>query len=167
MTCKCGSTRIMNVFAKHSDLAAMSIPHLNFDHDGYMPPVGPFGGDDFNIDICLDCGTIQDWKPISDKDLAEALNQDNDGEEEDEDEEDRARVIKEKKADREITEREPPTISLAQIEEQRIKKLLVHAFGAHWWNDDEAAEILRLESTTTNNPTTRAVCLAMLAGLDK
>lgn len=66
--CKCGSTRTMSIFAKHSDLAGLNIPHLNIEHHGYMPYLeNGLGGDDLTLEICMDCGQIQDWEPITDE----------------------------------------------------------------------------------------------------
>lgn len=71
MICICGSTRIMKISAKCSDAAELQIPHLNLEIEGGLPSIGPFGGDYINLDICMNCGTIQDWELISDVDVLE------------------------------------------------------------------------------------------------
>ena len=168
MTCSCGSVRFMEVFAKHSDLANMEIPHLELKHDGYMPPLGPFGGDDFDIHICMECGKIQNWKPITDTEVFEAFNVEEDEIPEDADEEDVPRS-KERGADKAATAREPASFSMIDVEKQRILQLLRFGYGEQWWKDDEAIEILQGEvaNTLPSNATTRVVCMAMLKQLNK
>lgn len=69
MTC---CTRLMSIFAKHDDRAGVNVDHLDIHrHDG-MPHIGVFGGDYTRLTLCMDCGKIQDWEPISDDEMKEA-----------------------------------------------------------------------------------------------
>ena len=76
MTCKCGSVRILAVGGKASDLCVVSIVSDGevYEHDGYVPSdINIGGGDYIELDICLDCGTVQgDW-PLTDAAVLEAL----------------------------------------------------------------------------------------------
>lgn len=70
MTCKCGSVRLMEISCKHNDLASLNVAHLDIkEYYGNFPYVGSFGGDYTDLTVCLDCGQIQNWKPISDDEL--------------------------------------------------------------------------------------------------
>jgi hypothetical protein len=76
MTCQCGSDRFININGKCSDLASMSIPSIDFEHDGYLPHLGiapGIGGDYLELSICLDCGTVQEWEVKSDEELTGVL----------------------------------------------------------------------------------------------
>lgn len=85
MTCECGSKRILTVSAKCSDLCSASYGKL--EHDGYVPSIEGLGGGDYlAIDVCVECGRIQDFKPLTDKQIKDAFR--GDDEEEDEEEED-------------------------------------------------------------------------------
>jgi len=74
MKCKCGSDRILHLQAKCSDMFSMSYNSL--DYSGYVPFTFPFGGDEdyVEMDICLDCGQIQEWKKVSEKVVLEAFS---------------------------------------------------------------------------------------------
>jgi hypothetical protein len=61
----------MHIGGKCNDMSHLQIPHLNVDHDGYMPHLGIFGGDYIELSICMDCGTIQNWEPVTDEMVAE------------------------------------------------------------------------------------------------
>lgn len=73
MTCKCSSNRIMKLSGKCSDMASYQIPHANLDIHGSVPYLGIFGGDYISFNVCLDCGQIQKWIPVSDEDIEEML----------------------------------------------------------------------------------------------
>jgi len=68
MACKrCQSPRIADITAKCSDLCFVSIPGYS-EHDGYVPSfLG--GGDYVRLNICLECGQVQQDFPITDEDL--------------------------------------------------------------------------------------------------
>ena len=67
----CDCSRVVKIYLKHNDTAHTRIPHLNFEKEGYLPYIGILGGDDTQISICLDCGKIQNWVPISDDEIKE------------------------------------------------------------------------------------------------
>ena len=72
MACKCGSNRIMFIQAHCRDCFNMS--YENMDYDGYvLADIGIGSGDDVCLDICLDCGQIQDWRPVTDEVLQEVI----------------------------------------------------------------------------------------------
>jgi len=67
---RCGSHRIADINAKCSDLCFVSIPGFS-EHDGYVPSfLG--GGDYVRLDICLECGQVQQNFPVTDEDLEES-----------------------------------------------------------------------------------------------
>lgn len=59
----CESERIIFLYSHASDLHSVSIPHLDYEHDGYLPHIPNIGsGDDVDMEICLECGQVQgDW----------------------------------------------------------------------------------------------------------
>jgi hypothetical protein len=75
MTCKCGSDRIAQISAKHSDAVSFRVRSLDIDLDGRTPYVNYangdrfIGGDYLFLVFCLDCGQIQNFTPITDEDL--------------------------------------------------------------------------------------------------
>jgi hypothetical protein len=83
MTCKCGSTRIISIYGKCSDLSVTNYgPH---EHEGYVPyGLGIGGGDDISFKFCADCGTIQKFKPLTEADILAALEIETDEEDDEE-----------------------------------------------------------------------------------
>lgn len=80
MTCKCGSDRIISFNGKCNDMSCTS--YKNMEDDGYVPDGLNIGSGDYvGFKFCADCGTIQNFKSLSDEDIAEALGYDNDDEE--------------------------------------------------------------------------------------
>lgn len=70
--CECGSTRVMRVSGKTSDMASVRIPHLDYDHVGYVPGHLNIGaGDYIRFAVCMDCGRIQNWSRLYDGDILE------------------------------------------------------------------------------------------------
>ena len=67
--CKCGSNRLAHIQGKCSDMASISIPHLDFEHDGYLMDVGAGGGDYLRMVLCLDCGRVQNFKTVTDEEI--------------------------------------------------------------------------------------------------
>jgi hypothetical protein len=65
----CNHTHISEVHLKHNDTASFRVPHLGLNHHGYVPNAGIFSGDETSFDVCLDCGQIQNWIPITDDDI--------------------------------------------------------------------------------------------------
>lgn len=61
------------LFMKHDDTASLIIDNEKdeeiFDHQGYMPEVGVFGGDQTELVIDNETGKIIDWKPITQEEL--------------------------------------------------------------------------------------------------
>lgn len=165
MTCKCGSNRIAEVRGKCADLSTTSIPHLDFEHEGYVMDLGVGSGDNVELSFCLDCGHIQGFLPISDEEITEMeefdlkpgaqrrharyygeehLAQDSDGPQ--------------------AKTPEPDVMSMKIVEMQRITKLLVGAFGADWQADAEAIEILHDELKIAASTATREAIEELLNG---
>lgn len=68
--------RLMTFGAKCSDLFNIYIEHLSIDHNGYVPDgLGIGGGDYIEMTVDMDTGQIQDWKPITDEDAVEAIEE--------------------------------------------------------------------------------------------
>lgn len=86
MACKCGSDRILSISAKCSDLCSASFGEL--EHDGYVPIIEGLGGGDYlDIEVCVECGSLQNFDPITDKQVKAAFKGDDyNDEDEDEDE---------------------------------------------------------------------------------
>jgi len=70
-------TKYLHIQAKASDCHNVSYDHPtegDLEHDGYLPSdLGIGSGDYIDFSVCVECGKIRNWKPLSDKDLAEAL----------------------------------------------------------------------------------------------
>ena len=80
MACStCNSERILHLSAKHNDMLSIQVPHLEQEHVGYAPYINGrrgekfLGGDYTRISFCLDCGQIQNFRPITDEELVEEL----------------------------------------------------------------------------------------------
>lgn len=75
MACtNCGSNRIIEISGKHSDCFVGYVSHLNIDYDGYAPEIpGVCGGDYTGFDMCLDCGTVQNYTPMTDEEIKQAF----------------------------------------------------------------------------------------------
>jgi len=69
ITCsKCSSNRVASISAKCSDLCFVHIQ--GEEHDGYVPDdMGIGGGDYVEIDLCLNCGTVQGEWPLPECEL--------------------------------------------------------------------------------------------------
>lgn len=76
MSCRCGSNRLVIFAGKHDDRASLRILHLGVDTLDGIPRVGfkGFGGDYFEAEVCMDCGTIQNWRVLSDQDIKDELS---------------------------------------------------------------------------------------------
>jgi hypothetical protein len=74
MSCtKCGSDLLVGINAKSSDLNFVQFKGLK--HDGYAPDFpGVCEGDYVDIEFCAHCGTIQDFEPMTDKQIRQALS---------------------------------------------------------------------------------------------
>ena len=87
MNCKnCNSERISYLLAHSKDLSVFEYAPLDIATDGYFPEIpGICGGDDLQIEVCLECGTIQsDTFPITDETIKEACASEFDDDNEDE-----------------------------------------------------------------------------------
>jgi len=76
--CKCGSFRIFHIYGKSSDLHtfAFSSPNENIkvEGEGYAPNIPAVcGGDDIELDICMDCGTVQGFQPVASEIIVEEI----------------------------------------------------------------------------------------------
>ena len=81
----CTHDRTIKINAHSSDLNFVSIPHLNLEKEGYLPYIeGVCGGDDVDMEICLDCGTVVGFHKMTDAEVKSAMK----GDDFDEDEED-------------------------------------------------------------------------------
>lgn len=70
----CTHDRTISINAHSSDLNNIEVPHLGIEKDGYLPFIkGIGGGDDVNIEICLDCGTVVGFDPMTDDEVKAAL----------------------------------------------------------------------------------------------
>ena len=131
----CKHDRIIQIFCKVNDLALLKIPHLNIEHEGYIPSIGILDGE-IEFAICMDCGHIQGWEPITDRMvednevLMEALA------------EERREA---KRLAARAAEKPEPEITLASAYVRRVTQLLVSAFGKNWHVEAEAKDILTNE----------------------
>lgn len=145
----CDCTRLMEIYVKHNDVTNVRFPHLNkFETDGYLPYVGILGGDETHVYICMDCGKIQNWEPISDEEV-EALE----GYEEHLEELDvRAKTVAF------FDKLKPePTISAVVLEKNHIIAVLKDAFGKEWEKNADAMQVLRDELATATGNTLKAI----------
>lgn len=65
-------TQVVSVSFKHNDAAQIEVLQRGktlFEHDGYMPYVGVFGGDYTELKIDNETGRILDWVPLKIEDL--------------------------------------------------------------------------------------------------
>lgn len=67
----CDHERTTDVFLFHRDAATVSIPHLEFNIQNYVTSEfgTPFCGEYTRMKICMECGQILNWKPVTDADI--------------------------------------------------------------------------------------------------
>lgn len=64
---QCESERVIFVQGHGKDLNYISAPYLKYEHDGYLPDIPNVGGgDDIEVNVCLECGQVQGKWPVSD-----------------------------------------------------------------------------------------------------
>lgn len=72
MACKCGSTRILSVSGKTSDMCF--VQYQGAKRDDYVPDGLNIGsGDYLEFSLCLECGKVQGDFPIAEEKVQEAL----------------------------------------------------------------------------------------------
>lgn len=72
--CDCASPKIMSVSGKVSDMCDVKIPHMAIDHEGYVPGgLGVGSGDYLRFSVCLICGKLQNFKPMTDEAIREVF----------------------------------------------------------------------------------------------
>jgi len=143
--CKCD--RIINVYMKHNDIAVTNFKHLGFEMEGYLPYVGGvFGGDDTNIDICMDCGKIQNWKPITDEEVFDLDEY----------------KAEQKEEQQLVSQYEESNASIAvTLERNLIVAVLGDNFGWNWRENSDAKEMLTAELSTSTGKTLEAIKLIL------
>lgn len=67
MTCKCGCNDIASLAMKHNDMSSVYIPSMDVDYRGYMLHLNSAirAGSTTNFSVCLACGQIQGWTPVT------------------------------------------------------------------------------------------------------
>jgi len=88
----CEHKQVLTIYSHGKDMQSFAVPHLNIEYDGYAPDIeGVCCGDDVNLDLCLDCGVVVNFVPMTDKQIKGVFDEegDYDDEEGDEDEEDK------------------------------------------------------------------------------
>lgn len=72
-TCKCGSTRVLQVTAKCSDLCFIN--YNGIERSDYVPSGIGLGNDSDYVEIalCMECGQVQGKFPVSDTRVKSAL----------------------------------------------------------------------------------------------
>lgn len=135
MKCECGSHRIMEIYAKHNDLASMTVRHLHVRVDGYLPYIGIFGGSELNLTVCMECGRLQKFKQITDDEIERS------GEVKETIRRQVNKQIKKRKLEESLPP-EPETFSLKDVARQKVVVLLINEFGLDWRRNAEAKLIL-------------------------
>jgi len=70
----CEHKRVLDISAKASDCQCFSVPHLAIEHDGYAPDIDELCfGDYIEFSICLDCGTVVGFRPMSDEEITQVF----------------------------------------------------------------------------------------------
>jgi hypothetical protein len=139
----------MEIYVKHNDVTNVRFSHLkNFETQGYLPYVGILGGDETHVYICMDCGKIRDWEPISDEEV-EALE----GYEEHLEKLD-AKKVKNAEVKAALPE---PVINATVLEKNHIIAVLKDAFGSEWEKNPDAIQMLRDELSTATGTTLKAI----------
>ena len=72
----CHSKRIFTLSGKCSDRFSANYQNgeENHEYQGYVPRIGIGGGDYIEFDLCLDCGRVQDYFPVPEAAIRQALN---------------------------------------------------------------------------------------------
>lgn len=167
MSCtQCGGDRFANVNGKCSDLSFTDIPHLDLEHDGYVPSLGVGSGDYVEVSFCLDCGQIPNWKPVTDEMILE-MEEFGGGQTDDDNETGYDYREARRHGDMPALDSagpqpknpEPTVFSMVNVEMQRISQIMQNSYGPAWIENAEAREILTNTLTTnkTDKPLNDAV----------
>lgn len=140
---QCNHERVMSLYMKHNDLSSVYVDHLDIDYSDYMPHVGIFGGDDTQFAVCMQCGQIRNWKPISDAEIRKATRRVND-EGDDEDEVAEHHRQERSKEDPVVVHADPKFAST----QQTLENALLTQCGAGWREDPSVRTFVE-ELTTT------------------
>ena len=77
---KCKSDRIIDLQAHCSDLFCLNYKGREIISSDYVPyEMGIGGGDDVDLEICMNCGQVQGTFPIEHELLTDKENEENDG----------------------------------------------------------------------------------------
>jgi hypothetical protein len=152
----------MSVYMKHNDLASVTVRHLKINRDDYLPHVGVFGGDDTHLTICMDCGMIQEWKPITDAEIKAACRRVND---EGDDEDEVAEVRRKQRAVEEPLAPVSGVETAVVVEQQRIENELREGFGDNWRSDQFVVEFLKETADNGARAHSRIAMKRILKGL--
>ncbi len=72
----CKHERIIKIGAKANDCQFAYVPHLDLRHDGYALDIDNVcGGDYINLSICLDCGHVIGFTPLTDEEVKEVFTE--------------------------------------------------------------------------------------------
>lgn len=144
----CDHKRRMHLSMKHNDLACITVNHLNIDRDDYLPSVGIFGGDYTDFTVCMQCGQIAGWKPISDEEMLKACNIVNEeGDTEDE-------VAEARRQERNAPVAPIVVVADPKFEETRVTLLnaVITHCGPNWKTDPDVRNFLIEQRDTGATP---------------
>lgn len=79
--CECGSTKIISIQA---NLDNVEIGYRNDIVDDQLPDIGIGSNDYLYIEVCVDCGTIQNLSPMIDETFQELIGEELEVDEEEE-----------------------------------------------------------------------------------
>lgn len=154
MACNCTTDRVAHIQGKCNDLSSTQIPHLDFEHEGYVMDLGVGSGDYIDFYLCLDCGKILNFTPISDEEIKAS------------DEWEQVKGTKEEQeAEAALVAAEPAVFSMKEIEYRRINQLMNDAFGYSWRWSAEAREVL--ETTLETDDCSPALREAVLYAISE
>ena len=144
----CDHTRVIELYLKHNDLTDIKIKHLDIDIDGeYVPHIGNLGGDDTNLDICLDCGQVLDWEPITDEEILQDDTIERHLE--------KTAARREREQERKTGKATPMDPAIAAIpvviRRNKIVAILTEHFGPEWTKNPDAKECVEGDIRTETN----------------
>jgi len=72
MTCSCGNDKFVRVSGKTGDMSSVSYDDIR--KHGYVPRgLGIGGGDYIELSICIACGKVENFQPLTDEEIREIL----------------------------------------------------------------------------------------------
>lgn len=74
--CDCAKPLVLDIEGKTSDMCFYRVSALDIEGEGYVPSgLGVGGGDYLRVKVCLACGKLQNFKPLTEENIRAAFEE--------------------------------------------------------------------------------------------